>query len=101
MCNRDGDCNRRRDARDAQHPGNEKLSIRVLLRPVILLDDRFVVGMVEQKARRLVIILGSYNDRDAALALGVPSKVHVSNPDFAVRGPAIYLPNTASHLSLQ
>lgn len=33
------------------------LSIRVLLPPVILLDDRFVVGMVEQKARRLVIIL--------------------------------------------
>ena len=74
MCNCDGGCKRRRDARETQHPGNQKLSIRVLLPPVILLDDRFVVGMVEQKARRLVIILGSSNNRDAAPVLGITRK---------------------------
>lgn len=57
MSNCDGDHNRRRDARETQHPGNEKIIHSCLLPPVILLDDSFVVGMVEQKARRLVNIL--------------------------------------------
>lgn len=38
---------RKGDAID--YPGNEKSSIRVFLPPVITLDDRSVVGMVEQR----------------------------------------------------
>jgi len=47
---------------EAQRKGDatswkRQIVFRVLLPPVILLDGKFVVGMVEQKARRLVIIL--------------------------------------------
>ena len=93
MCNCDGGSHS-----DAPRKGDpvpwkqKKLSTRVLLPPVITLDDRFVDGMVEQKARRLVIILTS------AGMLRWPSGAHVSNPGSVVRGQALYLPNTGGRL---
>ncbi|KAJ8106044.1 hypothetical protein OPT61_g9801 [Boeremia exigua] len=59
------------------------LSIRVLLPPVILLDDKLVVGMVEQKGE--TSCHHPNNDRDAAFG------VHVSNPDFVADGMLGYL----------
>lgn len=84
---------------DAQRKGDatswkRQIVTRVLLPPVILLDDKFIVGLVEQKARRLVIILTTTG------MLRSPSDAHVSNPGSVVRGPSIYLPNSGSRLLL-
>lgn len=65
-----------------------------LLPPVILLDDRLCRWHGGAKGN--MSCHHPNNNRDAALTLGV----HVSNPDFVVRGPAIYLPKTVSYLSL-